>query len=446
MSDLILANTGEARERRRFTVSSLWRRIPPIPVVSPCAVGGLWARTTLALVAATFLMPASVIARDDPPIPPDPPPSSCSNTIVDYIDPTYGHQIRQIWKPEGHEHNMYYHRNPWNADNSHMIGIESDLAEKNWRVVLYDGAGCFIKELFPTTKYDWRLVWDRNNPNILYTWTSSKLYRYDVTTATAQLLKSFAPLSLTLKPAGPSLNQVGDRILVITSDDTFRSYHLPDMQEERMFKAAYPLNCSTDWQDERYIGYQNYIATACDSGRFGTATLFIHDDTGVLLHRFDGIGIAHHDFSPDGQLAYHRWNGVAKQIEIRMVQLEGTNDQILYSVPQYLSQYIQNLHVSWPDRVNDWFIVSFYPRSESLPSTYSPPLDEILLIRTNGTFQYLARTGTMYGPKQSFWSLPLATPSSDGTRISFNSNCSNDIPTLGCTHSGTIDHYILGNN
>ncbi|MCI0561002.1 MAG: hypothetical protein MN733_21150 [Nitrososphaera sp.] len=422
-------------------------RLPETRVVIPFSVEDLWAVARnlalgILLVAATFLMPASVIARDDPPIPPDPPPSSCSNTIDDYIDPTYGQQIRQLWKPDGHEHNMYYFRNPWNADNSYMIGIESDLKEENWQVVLYDGAGCFIKELFPITKYDWRLVWDRNNPNILYTWTSSKLYRYDVTTATAQLLKSFAPL--TLKPAGPSLNQAGDRILVITSDDTFRSYRLPDMQQERMFKAAYPPNCSTNWRNERYIGYQNYIATACPSG--GSSTLLIYNDTEVLLHRFDGIPLGHHDFSPDGQLAYHRWNGVAKQTEIRMVNLDGTSDQILHSISQDQSQHIQNLHVSWPDRVDDWFIVSFYPPSANLPSTYGPPLDDILLIRTNGTVQYLARTGAMYGPKQLFWSLPLASPSSDGTRISFNSGCSNDIPTLGCTPSGTIDHYILFDN
>ncbi len=413
------------------------RIIVPFSVEDLCAVARSHLALRILLVAAAFLMPAPVIAS------PLPVPPSCPNA-VDYIDPTYGQPIRQLWKPDGHEHNVYYHRNLWNADNSYMIGIESDLKEKNWRVVLYDGAGCFIKDLFPVTKYDWRLVWDRNNPNVLYTWTSSKLYRYDVTTATAQVLKSFAPL--TLKPAGPSLNQAGDRILVITSDATFRSYRLADMQQERTFKATYPPNCSTNWRNERYIGYQNYVATACDSGDFGTSTLFIHGDTGVLLHRFDGIPLGHNDFSPGGQLAYHRWNGVAKQLEIRMVNIDGKNDQILYSVPQDQSQYIQNLHVSWPDRINDWFIVSFYPRSANLPPTYGPPLDDILLIRTNGTVQHLARTGTMYGPGQLFWSQPLASPSSDGDRISFNSRCSNAIPLLGCTPSGSIDHYILFDN
>ena len=170
---------------------------------------------------------------------------SATETTVDYVDPDYGAKIRQIKKDDGHEHNLYYYRNPWNADNSRMVGVQSDLQQRNWQVALYDGDGGFIKTLFSIDKFDWRLVWDRKNPAILYTWKVSNLYKFDVATGSSELLKSFAPVGL--KPNGPSLNQAGDRILVVTSDGTFRSYHLPEMTEERTFRMDVPADCSVPW-------------------------------------------------------------------------------------------------------------------------------------------------------------------------------------------------------
>ena len=29
-----------------------------------------------------------------------------------------------------------------------MVGVHSDLEQKNWRIVLYNGDGCYQKELF----------------------------------------------------------------------------------------------------------------------------------------------------------------------------------------------------------------------------------------------------------------------------------------------------------
>jgi hypothetical protein len=78
-------------------------------------------------------------------------------TIVDYSDPTYGGRIRQLRKDDGHEHNLYYYRDPWNADGSALLGIQSDLQQKNWHVVLYDGDGHFLNDLFSVDQYDWRL-------------------------------------------------------------------------------------------------------------------------------------------------------------------------------------------------------------------------------------------------------------------------------------------------
>ena len=95
-------------------------------------------------------------------------PQTCSNA-VDFVDPDYGGRIRQLVKPDGHEHNLYYDRDPWNADQSYMLGIQSDLQQKNWNVILYDGDGCFLGSLFPISQYDWRLVWD------LHAWNGSRL-------------------------------------------------------------------------------------------------------------------------------------------------------------------------------------------------------------------------------------------------------------------------------
>ena len=135
--------------------------------------------------------------------------SDCSNTRQS-VDPVYGSKITEMLSPGRNDHNLYYHRDPWNADNSYLLGIDSDSDSRNWSVILYDGRGCFIKRLFTIDQFDWRLVWDRHDPNTLYTWRGTQLYRFDVTNNRAQLLKSFA---VQLRPNGPSLNQTGDRIL-----------------------------------------------------------------------------------------------------------------------------------------------------------------------------------------------------------------------------------------
>jgi len=411
--------------------------------------------------------------------------------IVDYADPTYGAKIRQLRKDDGHEHNFYYYRDPWNADGSRMLGIQSDLQQNNWHVCLYDGNGVFLKELFPIEKYDWRLCWDRNNPDILYTWKGSVLYRFRVAEGKAELLKSFAPLGL--KPNGPSCNQTGDRILVITSDGTFCSYHLPDMSDEQTFKISVPRGCFVGWDKPHYIGYRNYIDTAYRGSDPSEQAIVVHDDTGTIVHKFDSIGGGgHYDYSPDGKLAYFKLptggRGTPETpFEIHVVNLDGSGDRILFSVPRRQAHF-HNLHLSWPSKVNDWFVAGFFPSAANLPAEntpgrtrvtpqvaapadrtrqpagpmetltatarraerprvaaqskqpgYEPPLDEILLIRLDGTTKYLARTGTVYfapagrgKPGDMFWAQTLPRPSADGKRICFNSS-----------RSGTIDLCIL---
>jgi len=243
-------------------------------------------------------------------------------------------------------------------------------------------------------------------------------------------MKSFAPLNM--KPSGPSLNQAGDRILVITSDGVFRSYRLPGMDDERTFRIEPTALCNAGnmkWDKPRYIGYRNYIDAYCPEG---TA---IYDDTGALLHMFKGIGGGgHHDFSPDGKWAYspHHLSGQGRPLEIHVVNVDGSNDRVVYSVPDTQLRFVRNLHLAWPSGVKDWFIASFFPDMNNQPSDYAPMLDEIVQIRLDGTVKLLARTGTASGNGSMFWAQPLARPNHEGTRINFNS-----------IRSGTIDQHIL---
>jgi len=269
------------------------------------------------------------------------------------------------------------------------------------------------------------------------------LYRYHVETQTVDLLKDYT-LTGDAIIVPPSLNQAGDRLLVVTVPGrVFRSYQLPAMTNERTFTVpTLPPDC--DMRDVRYIGYQNYIAVSCRQSSQGNFTE-IYDDTGVLLSHF-AQDLGHSDFSPNGQWAYSVLASIdrvgnvitKKPLEVHVVNIDGTNDHILYSVPFDAAVSI-NLHIAWPDHVNEWFVVSFYPPATVPPLQYAPPFDEILLLSTDGTQHWLARTGTTNS--DYFWSQPLASPSSDGTRISFNSTCSN--ASVGCTPSGTIDQYIL---
>ncbi len=360
--------------------------------------------------------------------------------IMDSNDPTYGTKVRQLRKDDGHEHNLYYYRDVWNADGSRMLGIQSDLQQNSWHVCLYDGDGVFLRDLFPISQYDWRLCWDRNDPNVLYTWKGSDLFRFNIVKGEAELLKSFAPLGL--KPNGPSCNQAGDRILVITSDGTFHSYHLPDMSDERTFHMTIPEGCYPSWDKPHYTGYGNCIDTAY-SGSTRQA-IVVYDDTGAVVHKFDSVGGGgHYDYSPDGKLAYFKLptgaRGAAQTpFEIHVVNLDGSEDRVLFTVSAAQSHF-SNLHLSWPSKVNDWFVAGFYPTVARSDADYEPPFDEILLLRLDGTTQYLARTRTLYsragakgGSGDMFWAQTLCSPSPDGRRICFNSN-----------RSGTIDLCIL---
>lgn len=361
-------------------------RIPPFAAILAAALFG-----GLSALAADADRPASTPAAA-------PSFEAGAEKIVDFTDPTYGGHIRQLQKDDSHDHNFYYYRDPWNADGTWLLGIQSDLQQKNWHVVLHDGDGRFLKDLFTIDRYDWRLCWDRKDPDILYTWKNSDLYRFHVQKGEAELLKSFKPLALMAN--GPSINQDGDRILVATSDRAFRSFHLPDMTDERTFHPEPPPGVAPiGWDKPRFTGYGNTIDFAFHSQDMKTQGILVYDDTGKVVHRLDGFGGGGHcAFSPDGHVAYflmpnYPRNDGKNSLDLRVTKIDGTDDHVVYSIPQGQAASVQNLHLSWPARVNDWFLASFFHFPNATQPTYAPPFDEILQVHLDGRTNYLARTG-----------------------------------------------------
>ena len=204
-----------------------------------------------------------------------------------------------------------------------------------------------------------------------------------------------------------------------------------------------PANCKTDWNDVRYVGYQNVIGINCHFTGGGGAMVVV-DDTGAVIHTFTGPGnvFGHYDFSPAGHFAWSRKPQNNKEtLDIYIANIDGSGQRVILSVPFSQARYVSNMHVSWPDRVADWFIVSFFPHPTNLPASYAPLLDEILKIDLSGATELLARTGTL--PGGDFWAQVQASPSADGSRISFNSNCAPANVATKCVSTGTIDQYIL---
>ena len=150
-----------------------------------------------------------------------------------------------------------------------MVAAWEDLVPSNWDLVLLDRYGCYVQTLFPVNQYDWRLVWDRDDPEILYTWHGKTLYRFNVTTGMATPVKTF---SAPLLAPGPSINQDNTKMLVLTGEPipVLRVLRMSDWTEVASFSITKDgktfkgtTDCQTGWKDERFIGYQDHIYVAC---------------------------------------------------------------------------------------------------------------------------------------------------------------------------------------
>lgn len=369
--------------------------------------------------------------------------------VIEFADPTYGHRIRQIFNPTGDEHNLYHYRSVFNADNSRFVGIEKPRGFTDYNVTLYDGNGRFIKRLFTQKEYDWTLVWDRHDPRYFYTRRNGTIFRYDVEAGQAVGLKTFGRPTAG-GPSGLSLNQKGDRLLVRREDNSVRNFRLPALDDERICLIDIPSGWMANWDKLRFTGHKDYFALMLEQQRPlprgvqpERAEIRIYDGArGELFHTHRNVNVGHHDFSSDGKFAYVDFPfNQAGGMTVRVVDLDGTNNRIVFYVPAEKLRHVRNYHITWPAGVIDWFILSFFPQTGRGPKNYEPYLDELVQVFLDGRSKVLARTGTTCA--EDFWAQPQQSASADGTRVLFNSNGTSPVGQIGQKHSGTIDQYIL---
>ena len=370
--------------------------------------------------------------------------------LVEFTDPTYGGRIRQVFNPAGDEHNLYHYRSVFNADNSRLLGIETPQGSKDYQVTLYDGDGQFLKKLFTQAEFNWTLAWDRHDPRYFYTRNNNTVYRYDVELAKAEPLKTFANPAITQGPTGLSLNQRGDRLLLRMSDQSVRSYRLPDLDNERICTIEVPEGRYANWDKLRFTGHKDYFAITFEDQvprpagtRPRPPLTRIYDGlAGTHFHTLEGVTVGHHDFSPDGKLAYvEGYFNQGPEVRVRVVNLDGSDNRIVFTAPRAKLRYVRNYHITWPAGVSDWFLLSFFPQTGRLPADYEPYLDELIQVFVDGRSNTLARTGTTCA--ENFWAQPQQSPSADGTCVLFHTNGTCQVGHLGCESSGTIDQCIL---
>lgn len=368
--------------------------------------------------------------------------------MIDFTDPTYGGRVRQIFNPAGDEHDLYHYRSVFNADNSRVLSIETPTGSRDYVVTLYDGDGRKLKELFTQTEYDWRLAWDRHDPNRFYTWKGATVYRYDVESGRAEALRTFDDPALA-SPSGLSLNQTGDRLLLRFTDKSVRTYRLPALGDERICRIEIPDGWYANWDKLRFTGHKDYFALEFTQkqplpagARFQAPFTRIYDGvTGRLFHTLEGINVGHHDFSPDGKMAYVEGFNQRRDLKLHVVNLDGSDNRVVFTAPREKFRFVRNFHITWPTGVSDWFLLSFFPQTGHLPANYEQWLDELVQVFVDGRHKVLARTGTTCGA--NFWAQPQQSPSADGTRVLFHSNGTCAVGQIGQQSSGTSDLCIL---
>jgi hypothetical protein len=369
--------------------------------------------------------------------------------MIDFTDPAYGARIRQIHNPAGDEHNLYHYRSVFNADNTRMLGIETPKGSKDYIVTLYDGDGGFIRHLYTQAEYDWTVAWDRTDPRFFYTRKGGTVFRYEADTAKAVAIRSFDKPGIA-GPSGLSLNGTGDRLLLRMTNQTVRSYRLPDMDDERVYEIEVPEGWYANWDKLRFTGHRDFFALTFEEkqplpkgARPQPPFLRIYDGaTGAVHHTFNGITVGHHDFSPDGRFAYvEGFNQRRAEMKVHVVNLDGTDDRVVFTAPLEKLRFVRNYHITWPPGVKEWFVLSFFPQTGRLPQGYAPYLDELVQVFVDGRSKVLARTGTTCG--DLFWAQPQQSISADGSRILFHTNGTCRVGEIGFESSGTIDQCIL---
>ncbi len=423
------------------------------------------------------------------------PPTVCGGnscgpncTIVTHTDQTSGKTIWRLKNDTKHEHNIYYYRDAWNANNTKMVAVHMDQFQQNWTLHLYDEHACYLGQAFTLNDYDWRVVWDKTDSNIMYSIKGNVLYKLNTSTfpVTPTALKTFDNLTEGYPLTnGVSLNQAGTRILVTTQingsgQTRLNTFDLPGMTNPRVIvidniDPSTP-NCAINTDKIRYTGYQNRVHAgcnvplltlcACGGPQSGYEKVRIYDDvTGQLVKSYgSSLNFGHLAYSAEGHFGYYRYNPSGDgSMEIRVCdtlsaavcgsQPFGTStsdDKIVLSPTGAQMTDVQSLHLNWGSAVtgrNMWMIASFYPKTVATPTT-DPTWyhDEILKINHKAspvTYSVLGHSRTLY-EGQWFWTMTVGAINKDGTKITFNSDRRWDTKNVTpAPPLGTIDVHIL---
>jgi hypothetical protein len=357
----------------------------------------------------------------------------CSQ-VFEYKDAVTGRSVRQLRKADGHEHNIYHFRNVFNADETLLFAVQSDLNQQNWRQSLYTSDGCFLRHLPGTA--DWRIVWSATDPKVFYTHSGQTIYAYDVSTDTKKPIGTmpYAPVAQSL-----SLSGDGSRLGAYMEGQWFMSLALPSGGDIRTFQAACPPGYHSGLG--MYLGWLRKVGISCSNDTTNAQELRIHEDDGALVVVRPFVYIGHPDISKDGLYA-----SVQRPFEITVQDLLTGVKTVLYSLPTNLVTHFFGSHNTWPRDRSDWFIVSLFLGND--PNlTYSYPMDELLKVTlptatSPAKVEVLARTGSTL--MQGFWGQSNAAISRSGQRIQWNSPCDPALqPTPGCLSTGTIDLFLL---
>jgi hypothetical protein len=269
------------------------------------------------------------------------------------------------------------------------------------------------------------------------------VYRYDAEEGRAEAVKSFDNPGLAA-PSGLSLNQKGDRLLLRMTDQTVRSYRLPNLDDERICKIEIPAGWYANWDKLRFTGHRDFFALTFEAKgpRPEPPNTRIYDAaTGELYHTLKGVTVGHHDFSPGGHFAYVEGFNQRRDMKVHVVKLDGSDDRVVFEAPVEKLRFVRNYHITWPAGVGDWFVLSFFPQTGRLPAEYEPYLDELVQVFAKGGHKILARTGTTCA--ENFWAQPQQSLSADGSRVLFHTNSTCKVGELGYESSGTLDSCIL---
>ncbi len=388
------------------------------------------------LSLSLFLLPMSIWSAD-------------TVRMIDFADPLYGTRVRQVFNSAGDEHNLYHYRSVFNSDKTRFLGIETPLGSKDYEVTLYDGDGQRLKKLFTQAQFDWRVAWDKKNPRWIYTWKGSTVFRYDTEAEEAEPLRTFSQPALA-PTCGLSLNQAGDRMLLMMGDKTVRTYRLPALDDEKICRIDIPEGWYANWDKLRFTGHRDYFAltfspnqAAVRGAAVPRSFTRIYDGlSGSLYSTLESVTVGHHDFSPDGRMAYvEGYFNQGPEMRLRVVNLDGSGDRVVFTAPREKLRYVRNYHITWPSGVDDWFLLSFFPQTGRLPQDYEPWLDEIVQVYVDGRHKILARTGTTCDT--NFWTQPQQSVSADGKRVLFHSTGRCTVGRTGQQASGTLDQCLL---